>query len=140
MQRQAWIYTISAAVLGALDLLFRWLQCQSIFDPETGLPTPRAGLSTLVVVLLVLTVVVLWRLSGRLGPELTRPELSTGSSEAGQWPGRKGHEGPGERLRGLELRDAPTPRSGHPALARSWSPARNELGSASPCSWKDAIR
>ena len=74
MQRQAWIYTISAAVLGALDLLFRWLQCQSIFDPETGLPTPRAGLSTLVVVLLVLTVVVLWRLSGRLSPELTMPE------------------------------------------------------------------
>lgn len=74
MQRQAWIFTITASVLGALDLLFRWLQCQSIFDPETGLPTPGAPLSAIVVVMLILTVGVLWWLAGRVSPELGQPE------------------------------------------------------------------
>lgn len=77
MQKHSWIYTIAAAVLGALDLLFRWLQCQSFFDAETGLPARGSALSAIVVVLLVLTVGALWWLSGKLSPELRDVEPET---------------------------------------------------------------
>lgn len=70
MQKQAWIYTIAASVLGALSLLLRWLQCQSIFDAETGLPAAGAGVSVLVTLMLLLTAAALWWLSGRVSPRL----------------------------------------------------------------------
>ena len=70
MQKNAWIYTIAASVLGALGLLFRWLQLQSVFDETTGLPTQGAGLSTLVVLSIVVMTAGLWWLSGRLSPDV----------------------------------------------------------------------
>ena len=70
MQKNAWIYTIAASVAGALSLLFRWLQLQSVFDETTGLPTKGAGLSALVILVLAATAAGLWWLSGKLSPDM----------------------------------------------------------------------
>ena len=73
MQKEAWKYSMIAILLSALGILIRWLQCQIIFDPETGLPTPHAVISAVVVVLLILIPAVLWFASGRL-PKNASPE------------------------------------------------------------------
>ena len=70
MQKNAWIYTIAASLAGALSLLFRWLQLQSVFDETTGLPASGAGLSTLVVITLAAAAAGLWWLSGKLCPHM----------------------------------------------------------------------
>ncbi len=80
MQKNAWIYTIAASVLGALGLLFRWLQLQSVFDETTGLPAEGAGLSTLVVLMIIVTAGALWWLAGRLSPDMElEPEAAFAS-------------------------------------------------------------
>ena len=67
MQREAWTYSLTGAVLGAFCMLLRWLQCQMILAAETGLPTLRAPVSFLLVLALAAAASALWVLSGRLG-------------------------------------------------------------------------
>ena len=66
MQKQAWLFSMTATVLGAFGVLLRWLQCQSIFDAETGLPTRGAFISYLMVIVLAAFTAALWWLAGRM--------------------------------------------------------------------------
>ena len=47
MQKNAWTYTMTGTVFAAAAVMLRWLQVQMIFDPETGLPTLHAPITTL---------------------------------------------------------------------------------------------
>ena len=67
MQKEAWTYTMTAMILGAGGLMIRWLQCESVFDKETGLPVQGAALSVIMGIVLVMIAAVLWWLSGRVG-------------------------------------------------------------------------
>ena len=66
MQKEAWTYSLTGAVLGACALLLRWLQREMIID-ETGLPVRHAAISVLLVLFLLAAGAALWILSGRLG-------------------------------------------------------------------------
>ena len=66
MQKQAWLISMTATVLGAFGVLLRWLQCQSIFDAETGLPARGAFISYLMVIVLAAFTAALWWLAGRM--------------------------------------------------------------------------
>ena len=66
MQKQAWTYTMAGTVFAAAAVMLRWLQVQTIFDPETGLPTLHAPITTLLVAVLILVTAALWWLSGRM--------------------------------------------------------------------------
>ena len=73
MQKQAWTYSLTGAVLGAFALLLRWLQGEMIID-ETGLPVKGAAISVLLVVFLFTAAAALWVLAGRLGAERSSAE------------------------------------------------------------------
>ena len=66
MHKQAWLYSMTAMVLGAFGVLLRWLQCQTIFDAETGLPTQGAFVSYLLVIVLAGFAAGLWWLAGKM--------------------------------------------------------------------------
>jgi hypothetical protein len=66
MQKKAWTYTMAGTVCGAVAVIFRWLQVQTVFDEETGLPTLHAPLTTMLVVVLIAVAALLWWLSGRM--------------------------------------------------------------------------
>ena len=87
MQKNAWTYTMTGTVFAAAAVMLRWLQVQMIFDPETGLPTLHAPITTLLIAVLVLVAAALWWLSGRMktdcAPEepedaLAQPHRETG--------------------------------------------------------------
>lgn len=69
MQKKAWIYTMAGTVLAAFTVMLRWLQTQTVFDAETGLPTLHAPLTTMLVAALLLAAAALWWLSGRMGAD-----------------------------------------------------------------------
>ena len=73
MQREAWTYSLTGAVLGAFGLLLRWLQREMILD-ETGLPLRHAVISGLLVAFLFAAGAALWILSGRLGGDRSPEE------------------------------------------------------------------
>lgn len=50
MRKTALTITVSTLVLGVFGAFLRWLQVINIFEPETGLATPGAGLSVALVV------------------------------------------------------------------------------------------
>ena len=87
MQKNAWTYTMAGTVFAAVAVMLHWLQVQKIFDPETGLPTLHAPITTLLVVVLVLVAAALWWLSGRMktdcAPEEPEDALALPPSE---WP------------------------------------------------------
>ena len=66
MQKQAIRFSLTTLLFGAVGLLMRWLQTMSIFDAETGLPTPNAPISFLVALVILAAILVLWRMSGKL--------------------------------------------------------------------------
>ena len=71
MQKNAWIYSMTAMIMGAVGVLLRWLQCEIIYDAETGLPVRGAGISVLLVVaLLALPALAARRFSQRLFPRM----------------------------------------------------------------------
>ena len=59
MQSAAYKLTGFSAVIAAIGFLFRWLQNMNIIDPETGLAIQGAGISALVVALVVVVFAVL---------------------------------------------------------------------------------
>ena len=59
MQKNAWTYTMAGTVFAAAAVMLRWLQVQTIFDPETGLPALHAPITTLLVAVLVLVAAAL---------------------------------------------------------------------------------
>ena len=78
---------MTGTVFAAAAVMLRWLQVQMIFDPETGLPTLHAPITTLLIAVLVLVAAALWWLSGRMktdcAPEepedaLAQPHRETG--------------------------------------------------------------
>ena len=73
MQKEAWTYSLTGAVLGAFGLLLRWLQREMIID-ETGLPVRHAAISVLLVLFLIAAAAALWVLSGRLGGDRSAGE------------------------------------------------------------------
>ena len=81
MQNKAWTYTMTAMILGAGGLMIRWLQCEAVFDKETGLPTQGAALSIIMGIVLAMIVAVLWWLSGKAGCAGTsrEPEIALAS-------------------------------------------------------------
>ncbi len=74
MQKEAWTYTLTAAIAGAVGLLIRWLQCLNAFEPETDLPVRGSAISVIMVLTLAVIAGVLWWMSGRMHMEYTRPE------------------------------------------------------------------
>ena len=74
MRKEAWTYSLTAAILGALGVLIRWLQCQQIFEPDTGLAVKDAFVSVLMVLTLAAFAWALWWLSGKMDLEYTAPE------------------------------------------------------------------
>ncbi len=74
MQKQAWLFSMTATVLGAFGVLLRWLQCETIFDAETGLPVRGAFISYLLVVVLIAFVAGLWWLAGKMNLDGAREE------------------------------------------------------------------
>jgi len=74
MRKEAWTYSLTAGVMGAFGVLMRWLQCQNIFEPETGLAARGHFLSVLMVLTLLGFAAALWRLSGRMSLENAREE------------------------------------------------------------------
>ena len=87
MQKNAWTYTMAGTVFAAVAVMLHWLQVQKIFDPETGLPTLHAPITTLLVVVLVLVAAALWWLSGRMktdcAPEEPEDALALPHRETG---------------------------------------------------------
>ena len=87
MQKNAWTYTMAGTVFAAVTVMLHWLQVQKIFDPETGLPTLHAPITTLLVVVLVLVAAALWWLSGRMktdcAPEEPEDALALPHRETG---------------------------------------------------------
>ena len=73
MQKEAWTYSLTGAVLGAFGLLLRWLQREMIID-ETSLPVRHALISVLFVLFLFAAAAGLWILSGRLGGDRSSEE------------------------------------------------------------------
>lgn len=59
MQSTAYKMTGFTAVISTLGFLLRWLQNMNIIDPETGLATEGAGISTILVALLVVVCLIL---------------------------------------------------------------------------------
>lgn len=84
MQKNAWIYSMTAMIMGAVGVLVRWLQCEIIFEEETGLPIRNAGASFLLVAVLAVFVAVLWWLSGKMGAERS-PEEPTEALAKPNW-------------------------------------------------------
>ena len=74
MQKEAWTYTLTAAVLGALGMLFRWIQCLNAFEDETDLPIKGSPVSVIMIVVLIVFTAALWWLSGRMHTQYTREE------------------------------------------------------------------
>ena len=74
MRKEAWTYSLTAAILGALGVLIRWLQCQQIFEPDTGLAVKGAFVSVIMVLTLAAFAWALWWLSGKMDLEYTAPE------------------------------------------------------------------
>ncbi len=66
MQRQAWIHSMTAFILGAVCVLLRWLQNMMVFDAETGLAIPRHALSIILALTLMGSAVGLWILNRSL--------------------------------------------------------------------------
>ena len=73
MQKEAWTYSLTGAILGAFALLLRWLQREMIID-ESGLPLKHAAISVLLVLFLFAAAAGLWYLAGRLGGTRTASE------------------------------------------------------------------
>ena len=73
MQKEAWTYSLTGAILGAFALLLRWLQREMIMD-ESGLPVAHAPVSVLLVLFLIAAGAGLWILAGRLGGDRTAAE------------------------------------------------------------------
>ena len=69
MKKEAWTYSLAAAVMGAVGMFLRWLQCQYIFRTEDGLAARGAPLSILFTIVILLFGAGLWVLSGRVGAE-----------------------------------------------------------------------
>ena len=69
MQKKAWTYTMAGTVCAAVVVIFRWLQVQTVFDEETGLPTLHAPLTTMLVAVLLAVAALLWWLSGRMNAD-----------------------------------------------------------------------
>ena len=88
MQKQAWLFSMTATVLGAFGLLLRWLQCQLIFDAETGLPARGAFISYLLVAVLIAFVAGLWWLTGKLDLDGAREEPEDALAIPSKWTGR----------------------------------------------------
>ena len=78
---------MAGTVFAAVAVMLHWLQVQKIFDPETGLPTLHAPITTLLVVVLVLVAAALWWLSGRMktdcAPEEPEDALALPHRETG---------------------------------------------------------
>ena len=74
--------------------------------------------------------------SERIGARAEQAGAEHRELRAGTGPRPQGPRNSRAEAAGAGLRAAPTPKSGHPAPARSEIPTRSELGSASPCSWK----
>lgn len=66
MQKYAWTYTMAGTVFSAVVVMLRWLQVQTIFDAETGLPQLNAPITTMLVASLILIAAALWWMSGRM--------------------------------------------------------------------------
>ena len=67
MRSEAYKLTGFTAVISALGFLIRWLQGMQIIDPDTGLATPGAGISVVMVLFLCLTAAALALMTRRLG-------------------------------------------------------------------------
>jgi len=78
MQKEAWIHSLAALILGAFALLLRWLQDITIFEEETGLAVAGAAISRLYTLLILLSILALWVLCRRLKgcTAQTEPELA----------------------------------------------------------------
>lgn len=74
MRKEAWIYSVTGVILGAFGVLLHWLQMQTIFPDDTGLPVQNAPMSWLMGLALAGIVALLWWLSGRLALEEAPPE------------------------------------------------------------------
>ena len=65
---------MAGTVLSAFTVLLRWLQVQTVFDSETGLPTLHAPITTMLVITLLAVAAVLWWLAGRMKTDLAPEE------------------------------------------------------------------